>query len=70
MTDIHGLEKGDRVIFTNGHESPVHKVIEDGKYLAVYFTDEDGLDRNLYFFKNNGVAPQTDYEIVKVVKHV
>lgn len=70
MTDIHELEKGDRVIFTNGHESLVHKVIEDGKYLAVYFTDEDGLDQNLYFFKSNGVAPGTQYEIVKVLRHV
>lgn len=70
MTNIHGLKKGDRVIFTNGHESPVHKVIEDGKYLAVYFTDEDGLDRDLFFLKNNGIAPETNYKIAKVLKHV
>ncbi len=70
MTDIHGLEKGDRVIFTNGHESLVRKVIEHKEYLAVYFTNEKGFNQDFYFLKNNGIAPCTYYEIVKVIKHV
>ena len=70
MTDIHGLKKGDRIIFTSGHESPVHKVSEDVKGLNVCFTSEGGRALDLFFLKENGIAPWTEYEIAKVIKHV
>ena len=70
MTDIHELKKGDRIIFTNGHESPVSDVYEDVKGLNICFTSEGGRALELYFLKENGIAPWTEYEIAKVIKHV
>lgn len=69
MTDISTLKEGDWIVFSNGHESPVRKVVDDKSYLNVYFTNKYGLNQDFYFFKNNGIAPQTEYEIVKVIKH-
>lgn len=67
MTDIHGLKKGDRIIFTNGHESPVHDVSDGGRSLNICFTNEKGKDLDLYFLKWNGIAPCTEYEIAKII---
>lgn len=67
MTDIHGLKKGDRIIFTNGHESPVHDVSDDVRFLNICFTNEKGKTLDLFFLKENGIALCTDYEIAKVI---
>ena len=67
MTDIHELKKGDRIIFTNGHESLVHNVSEDVGSLNVCFTNEKGKVLDLCFFKHNGIAPYTEYEIAKII---
>ena len=70
MTDIHGLKKGDRIVFSNGHESPVVNVIDAEDFLNIHFVTEKGAKLNLYFRKETGEAPGTHYEIVKVIKHV
>lgn len=69
MTDIHELKKGDRIIFTNGHESPVYDVSEDVKGINIRFTNEKGKALELFFFKHNGIAPWTEYEIAKVINN-
>ena len=67
MTDIHGLKKDDRIVFTNGHESPVHNVSDDVRSLNVCFTNEKGKTLDLFFLKENGIAPWTEYEIAKII---
>ena len=69
MTDIHGLKKGDRIVFTNGHESLVHNVSDDVRNLFICFTNEKGKDLDLFFLKENGIAPWTEYEIAKVISN-
>ena len=70
MTDISTLKEDDRIIFSNGHESPVMRVIDFGDFLNISFIQEKGEGLNLYFQKETGEAPGTQYEIVKVIKHV
>lgn len=70
MTDISTLKKDDRIIFSNGHESPVVCVIDLEDYLNIHFIHENGKEINLYFRKETGESPETQYEIVKVIKHV
>ena len=67
MTDIHELKKGDRIVFTNGHESLVHNVSEDERSLNICFTNEKGKALDLFFLKENGIAPWTEYEIAKII---
>ena len=67
MTDIHELKKGDRIVFTNGHESPVHNVSDDVGSLNVCFTNEKGKDLDLFFLKEHGIALCTEYEIAKII---
>ena len=69
MTDISTLKKGDKIVFSNGYESPVVNVMDDEKFLNIYFIRENGAKLNLYFRKETGEAPGTYYEIVKVIKH-
>lgn len=69
MTDISTLKTGDRIVFSNGHESPVVSVIDAENFLNIYFIPENGKDINLFFTKETGEAPGTHYEIVKVIKH-
>ena len=69
MTDIHGLKKGDRIVFTNGHESLVHNVSYYVRSLFICFTNEKGKDLDLFFLKENGIAPWTEYEIAKVIRN-
>ena len=69
MTDISTLKKGDRIVFSNGHESPVVNVMDVDDFLNIYFVTEKGGAINLYFREETGEAPGTHYEIVKVIKH-
>ena len=69
MTDISTLKTGDRIVFSNGHESPVVNIMDAEDFLNIYFATENGKDLNLFFRKETGEAPGTHYEIVKVIKH-
>ena len=70
MTDISTLKKGDRIVFSNGHESPVHKVMDADDFMNISFMTEKRAELNLFFRKETGEAPGTHYDIVKVIKHV
>lgn len=70
MADISTLREGDKIIFSNGHESPVMRVIDAEDFLNIYFIPENEKDLNLFFRKETGEAPGSLYEIVKVIKHV
>ena len=70
MTDISTLKTGDRIIFSNDYESSVLRTIDVEDFLNIYFVPEKGGELNLYFRKETGEAPGTQYEIVKVIKHV
>lgn len=70
MTDISTLKTGDRIVFSNGHESPVVNVMDAEDFLNIYFIRENGVELNLFFRKETGEAPGTYYDIVKVIKHV
>ena len=67
MTDISTLKEDDRIIFSNGHESPVMRVIDFEDFLNIYFVPEKGEVLNLYFSKETGEALGTHYEIVKII---
>ena len=69
MTDISTLKAGDRIVFSNGHESPVVNTMDAEDFLNIYFVTEKGGAINLYFRKETGEAPGTHYELVKVIKH-
>ena len=69
MTDISTLKKGDRIVFSNGHESPVVNIMDAEDFLNIYFVTENKGKLNLYFRKETGEAPGTHYEIVKVIKY-
>ena len=70
MTDISTLKTGDRIVFSNGHESPVVNVMDAEDFLNIYFIPENKGKLNLFFRKETGEAPGTHYEIVKVIKNV
>ena len=70
MTDISTLKKGDRIVFSNGHESPVVNIMDADDFLNIYFIPENEGKLNLYFRKETGEAPGTHYEIVEVIKNV
>lgn len=69
MTDISTLKTGDRIVFSNGHESPVVRVIDLEDFLNIHFIHENGKEINLYFRKETGEAQGTHYEIVKVIRN-
>ena len=69
MADISKLKEGDRIVFSNGHESPVVNIMDAKDLLNIYFVNENEKDLNLLFQKETGEAPGTHYEIVKVIKH-
>ena len=69
MTDISTLKIGDRIVFSNGHESPVVKMIDAEDFLNIYFIPENKGKLNLFFRKETGEAPGTHYEIVKVISN-
>ena len=70
MTDISTLKTGDRIVFSNGHESPVVNVMDAEDLLNIYFITENEAKLSIFFRKETGEAPGTHYEIVKVIKHV
>lgn len=65
MADISTLKEDDRIVFSNGHESPVVRVIDAEDFLNIYFIPENGKGLSLYFRKETGEAPGTHYEIAK-----
>lgn len=69
MTDISTLKKDDRIVFSNGHESPVVNLMDAEDFLNIHFVTEKGAKLNLYFRKETGEAPGTQYEIVKVIRN-
>lgn len=69
MTDISTLKKGDRIIFSNGYESQVMRVIDLEDFLNIHFIHENGKEINFYFRKETGESPGTHYEIVKVISN-
>lgn len=70
MTNISTLKAGDRIVFSNGHESPVISVMDAEDFLNIDFTNEKEAELSIFFRKETGEAPGTHYEIVKVIKHV
>ena len=69
MTDISTLKTGDRIVFSNGHESPVVSIMDAEDFLNISFMTEKEEGLSLFFQKETGEAPGTHYEIVKVIKH-
>ena len=67
MTDISTLKTGDRIVFGNGHESPVVNVMDAENFLNIYFITEKGEELNLFFRKETGEALCTHYKIVKII---
>ena len=70
MTDISTLKTGDRIVFGNGHESPVMNMMDAENFLNISFINEKEAKLSIFFRKETGEAPGTHYEIVKVIKHV
>ena len=69
MTDISTLKKGDRIVFSNGHESPVVNIMDAEDFLNISFITENEAKLSILFRKETGEAPGTHYEIVKIIKH-
>ena len=69
MTDISTLKTGDRIVFSNGHESPVVSMMDADDFLNICFMTENEAKLSIFFQKETGEAPGTHYEIVKVIKH-
>ena len=70
MTDISTLKTGDRIVFSNGHESPVVSIMDADDFLNICFMTEKEAKLSIFFRKETGEAPGSHYEIVKVIKHV
>ena len=70
MTDISTLKTGDRIVFSNGHESPVISVMDAEDFLNICFMTEKEAKLSIFFREETGEAPGTHYEIVKVIKNV
>ena len=70
MTDISALKTGDRIVFSNGHESPVVSMIDADDFLNICFMTEKEAKLSIFFQKETGEAPGTHYEIVKVIENV
>ena len=67
MADISKLKEGDRIVFSNGHESPVVNEMNAEDFMNICFVNEKGEELNLFFRKETGEAPGTHYEIVKII---
>ena len=69
MTDISTLKIGDRIVFSNGHESPVVSMMDAEDLLNISFINENRKELNLFFQKETSEAPGTRYKIVKVISN-
>ena len=69
MTDISALKTGDRIVFSNGHESPVVSMMDAEDFLNISFINEREAELSLFFRKETGEALGTHYEIVKVISN-
>ena len=69
MTDISTLRKGDRIVFSNGHESSVVNLMDADDFLNICFMTENEAKLSIFFRKETGEAPGTHYEIVKVIRN-
>ena len=69
MTDISTLKTGDRIVFSNGHESPVVNIMDAEDFLNISFINENEAKLSIFFRKETGEAPGSHYEIVKVIKY-
>ena len=69
MTDISTLKEDDKIVFSNGHESPVVSMMDAEEFLNICFVPEKGERISLFFRKETGEAPGTHYEIVKVIRN-
>ena len=69
MTDISTLKTGDRIVFSNGHESPVVNIMDAEDFLNISFITENEAKLSIFFRKETGEALGTHYDIVKVIKH-
>ena len=69
MTDISTLKTGDRIVFSNGHESPVVNILDSDDFLNIYFMNEKKAKLSIFFRKETGEAPGTHYDIVKVIRN-
>ena len=69
MTDISTLKNGDRIVFSNGHESPVVNVMDAEDFLNISFIAENKAELSIFFRKETGEAPGTHYEIAKVISN-
>ena len=69
MTDISTLKTGDRIVFSNGHESPVVSIMDAEDFLNICFMTEKEEAISLFFQKETGEAPGTHYEIAKVISN-
>ena len=69
MTDISTLKEGDKIVFSNGHESPVVNIMDAEDFMNICFVNEKGGKISLFFRKETGEAPGTHYETVKVIKN-
>ena len=70
MTDISTLKTGDRIVFSNGHESPVVNIMDADDFLNICFMTENETKLSIFFRKETSEAPSSHYEIVKVIKNV
>ena len=70
MTDISTLKEGDKIVCSNGHESPVVNIMDADDFLNICFMTENEAKLSIFFRKEDGEAPGTYYEIVKVIKNV
>ena len=69
MTDISTLKNGDRIVFSNGHESPVVSIMDADDFLNICFMTENKAKLSIFFRKETGKASGTHYEIVKVIRN-
>lgn len=69
MTDISTLKKDDRVVFSNGHESPIVNIMDADDFMNICFMTENKAKLSIFFRKETGEAPGTHYEIAKVIRN-
>ena len=69
MTDISTLKTDARIVFSNGHESPVVNIMDSEDFMNICFMTENKAKLSIFFRKETGKALGTHYEIVKVIRN-